>query len=105
MTKWHFGKFISENVRYESDVEGGMVRISEMRAFSNHPYHVEKDAAMLELVDSIEAAGKVHKEEVSKINTKFRNQIKKLKKELDFWRLATGVLLIVSITLVYRIIM
>lgn len=42
---------------YESGVEGGMVRISEMRAFSNHPYHVEKDAAMLELVDSIQTEG------------------------------------------------
>lgn len=44
-------------VRYESGVKGGMVRISEMKAFSNHPYHVEKDAAMLELVDSIQTEG------------------------------------------------
>ncbi len=42
---------------YESGVEGGMVRISAMRAFSNHPYHVEKDAAMLELVESIQTEG------------------------------------------------
>lgn len=67
----------------------------------------ERDAALGKLKAEkrrIEVAGKVHKEEVSKINTKFRNQIKKLKKELDFWRIASGVLLIVSITLVYQLI-
>lgn len=43
--------------RVGSNKKGGMVRISEMRVFSNYPYHVEKDAAMLELVASIQTEG------------------------------------------------
>lgn len=42
---------------HASGVEGRIVSLSEMRAFSNHPYHVEKDAKMLELAESIQTEG------------------------------------------------
>ena len=42
---------------YESGVESRIVNLSEMRAFSNHPFQVEKDSAMYELMESIKTEG------------------------------------------------
>lgn len=48
-----------------------------------------------------EAIEKGHKEEVGKINLKFSNQLKKLKREIDFWRTVSILLIIASISVTY----
>jgi len=43
--------------QYESGVQGCMVSIADLQEFKDHPFHVEKDASMYELMESIKAEG------------------------------------------------
>lgn len=68
----------------------------------------ERDAALGKLKAEkrkSEAMEKRHKEELGRFNKKAHNQIKKLKRELDFWRGSSVVLLAVGIFLAYQLIM
>ena len=67
----------------------------------------ERDIALRKLKaekEKMVSADKKHKDEIGKLNTKCRNQINNLKKTIDFWRIASVVLLIVTIALAYRFI-
>ena len=50
-------EMMCSRITNEADVESRMVSLHEMKPFSHHPYHVEKDAAMVELMESIQTEG------------------------------------------------
>ena len=50
-------KNIHSFTKYDHGLQTGMIRIRDLRDFSNHPFKVVKDAAMYELMESIRQEG------------------------------------------------
>ena len=50
-------KNIHSFTKYDHGLQTGMIRICDLRDFSNHPFKVVKDAAMYELMESIRQEG------------------------------------------------
>lgn len=95
-----------EDVQAQNSKLEDMVNMSNVAAVE--VAEKERDAALGKLKAEkrkSEAMEKRHKEELGRFNKKAHSQIKKLKRELDFWRGSSVVLLAVGIFLAYQLIM